>query len=172
MQKRVRVSLFVILIFLILAVSSFGGTLWFSYKNVRYQIGESTVSGYITKINLLPPTYEGHILVDTPLEIDNDGLYNINDLQIAIQVYGQNFSTSILNEELLGEGVNPIGNIQHGTSWSGVLQLNMTEWIALLAVYNGEMRIEVQISFHLDFFIYQQQLNFNQTQVEPWNSPF
>jgi hypothetical protein len=43
----------------------------------------------------------------------------------------------------------------------------MTTGIALLAVWDGELRIEVEISLKVDFLIYKTLLTFNKTQVEP-----
>jgi hypothetical protein len=77
-----------------------------------------------------------------------------------------------LNGKLLGHGTNPLGTIEHGTNWSGVLQLNMTTDIALLAVWNGELRIEVEISLKIDFLIYKAPISFIETQVEQWVAPF
>ena len=86
---------------------------------------------------------------------------------------GQNFnSLSLLNEKLLGHGTNPLGTIEHGTVWSGNLELNMTTSIALLAIWDGELRIEVEISLKVDFLLYQAPLAFEETQVEPWVAPF
>ena len=155
MKKGVKIALIVVPLVLVLLGGTFVGTLLYSKNNITYNLGDTTVTGYIAEIIIvIPPSinYTGYVLVDTDLEINNGGLYNINDLVISIDVYGQNFNAlSMLNEKLLGQGTNPIGNIELGTNWTGILQLNMTTSIALLAVWDGELRIEVEISLKIDF---------------------
>ena len=176
MKKGAKITLIVVPLVLVLLGGTFVGTLLYSKNNVTYEVGDPTVTGYIAQIVIvLPPSinYTGYILVDTPLEINNGGLYDVHDLVISVDVYGQNFnSLSFLNEKLLGHGTNPLGTIEHGTVWSGNLQLNMTTSIALLAIWDGELRIEVEISLKVDFLFYQAPLAFEETQVEPWVAPF
>jgi len=176
MKKGAKITLIVVPLVLVLLGGTFVGTLLYSKNNVTYEVGDPTVTGYIAQIVIvLPPSinYTGYILVDTLLEINNGGLYDVHDLVISVDIYGQNFnSLSLLNEKLLGHGTNPLGTIEHGTVWSGNLQLNMTTSIALLAIWDGELRIEVEISLKVDFLLYQAPLAFEETQVEPWVAPF
>jgi hypothetical protein len=175
MKKKAKITLIVVPIVLILIGSSFGVTLLYSKNNVTYEIGEPTIVGYISDIIIaIPPfiDYTGYILVDTPLQITNGGIYDIEELSISVQVYGQGFALTLLNEAILGQGTNPIGNILHGNSWSGNLQLNMTTSIALLAIWSGELRIELQISLKLNFLLFKAPLIFAETQIEPWTAPF
>lgn len=175
MKKGAKITLIVVPLILVLLGGTFGGTLLYSKNNVTYDVGDSTVTGYIADIIIaIPPfiDYTGYILVDTPLQIDNGGLYGILNLEISIQVYGQNFSLSALNGALLGEGTNQVGDIENGNLWTGDLQLNMTTSIALLAVWSGELRIEVQISLKLNFLVYKAPITFDVTQIEPWIAPF
>ena len=176
MKKGAKITLIVVPLVLVLLGGTFVGTLLYSKNNVTYEVGDPTVTGYIAQIVIvLPPSinYTGYILIDTPLEINNGGLYDVHDLVISVDIYGQNFnSLSLLNEKLLGHGTNPLGTIEHGTVWSGNLELNMTTSIALLAIWDGELRIEVEISLKVDFLLYQAPLAFEETQVEPWVAPF
>lgn len=176
MKKGAKITLIVVPIILVLLGGTFGGTLLYSKNNVTYNVGDPTVTGYIAEIIIVVPpsiNYTGYILVDTPLEINNGGLYDVHELIITVDVYGQNFnSLSTLNEKLVGHGTNPLGTLEHGTDWSGNLQLNMTIDIALLAVWDGELRIEIEISLKVDFILYQAPLAFEESQVEPWVAPF
>jgi hypothetical protein len=172
MKKGVKITLIVVSTVVII-LGSFGGTLWYSAKNVGYNVEDPTITGFISKVTILPPTYEGFIIVDVPLDISNGGFYDACEIVIIIDVYGQNFNDlSTLNEKLLGHGTNPIGNIAHGTDWSGTLELNMTTSISLLAIWNGELRIEIEISLKVDFLVYKAPITFNETQIEPWDAPF
>ena len=176
MKKGTKITLIVVPLVLILLGGTFVGTLLYSKNNIVYEVGDPTVTGYISQIVIaFPPSinYTGYILVDTHLEINNGGLYDINELVISVDVYGQNFnSLSMLNEKLLGHGTNLIGDIEHGTNWVGDLQLNMTVSIALLAIWDGELRIEVDVSLKVDFLLYKAPLTFEESQVEPWIAPF
>ena len=179
MKKNIKIILIVVPIVLIVAgASTFVGTLLYTKSNVTHEIGEANVTNYIQEI-IIPtvpiPTIEyiGYIVTAVPFEVTNNGLYNIEDLVISLKVYGQNFTFSpSLNEKLLGQGVNTIGDVPKGKTWSGELEINMTLSIALLAIQDGEFRIEANISLSIDFFIYIAPVIFDDTQVEIWDSPF
>jgi len=175
MKKGIKITLIVVPIILVIVASSFVGTLLYTKNNVTYNVGEATVTSYIAEIVIiLPPSidYEGFIVTETPFELINAGLYNIKDFQISLKVYGQGFAITALNGILLGQGENIIGDIAKGDTWSGALEINMTSNIAVLAIQDGEMRIEAEISLKIDFLIYKAPIIFNETQIEPWDSPF
>ena len=77
-----------------------------------------------------------------------------------------------LSKIISSKGENIIGDIAKGDTWSGALEINMTSNIAVLAIQDGEMRIEAEISLKIDFLIYKAPITFNETQIEPWDSPF
>jgi len=89
-----------------------------------------------------------------------------------LKVYGQGFAITSLNGILLGQGVNIIGDVAKGDTWSGALEINMTSNIAVLAIQDEELRIEAEIFLKIDFLIYKAPFTFNETQIEPWDSPF
>ncbi len=160
---------------LAILISAFVGTLLYTKNNVSYDVGEATITSYIFEIVIIfPPSidYEGFIVTETPFEIINGGLYNIRDLQISLKVYGQGFAISSLNGILLGQGENTIGDVAKGDTWTGALEVNMTSNIAVLAIQDGEMRVEAEISLLIDFLLYKAPIAFNDTQIKPWNSPF
>lgn len=175
MKKGVKITLIVVPIILVILTSSFVGTLLYTKNNVNYNVGEATITSFIAEIVIiLPPSidYEGFIVAETPFEITNAGLYNFKDLRIFLEVYGQGFAITSLNGILLGQGENTIGDVAKGDTWSGTLAINMTSNIAVLAIQDGEMRIEAGISLKIDFLIYKAPFTFNETQIKPWDSPF
>ncbi|HUU78059.1 MAG TPA: hypothetical protein VMX55_06900 [candidate division Zixibacteria bacterium] len=179
MKKSIKIILIVIPIVLIVAgASTFVGTLLYTKNNVTYEVGDAKVTNFIQEI-IIPtfpiPTIEyiGYIVTAVPFEIVNNGLYNIKDLVISLKVYGQNFTlSSSLNEKLLGQGENTIGDVPKGEIWTGELEINMTLSIVLLAIQDGELRIEANISLSIDFLIYAASVIFEDTQIEVWDSPF
>ncbi|NHJ05973.1 MAG: hypothetical protein EAX90_14190 [Candidatus Heimdallarchaeota archaeon] len=181
MKKSIKIILIVIPIVLIVTgASTFVGTLLYTKNNVTYEVGDAKVTNFIQEI-IIPafplPTieYTGYIVIAVPFEIVNNGLYNIKDLVISLKVYGQNFTiSSSLNEKLLGQGENAIGDVPKGEIWSGELEINMTLTLSIveLAYRDGELRIEANISLSIDFLIYAASVTFEDTQIEVWDSPF
>jgi hypothetical protein len=175
MKKGVKTTLIVVPLILVLIASSFGGTLLYSKNNVSYDLGNPNAISLIIEVPLYEPPwidYSGLINVHVPLDINNNGLYNIRDLTISVEIYGQNFSLSSLNDELLVQGTNEIGDVKHGSTWSGDLQFNITSSIPYLAVLSGELRIEIDILLKIDFILFDAPIHFNETQVELWDAPF
>jgi len=171
MKKAVKITLVVASIVIILGgAGAFVGTLLYTQNNVDYTVGESTITDFIL---FEFPDYVGFIVSETPINITNNGLYPIRDLVISLTVFGDDFSlTPSLNGLLLGEGVNSLGDIAVGATWSGTLAVNMTEEIALLAINDGSMVIHVDISLKLDFGIFKMPFTSTEIQTNPWDSPF
>lgn len=170
MKKGLKITLIIVPILLIvIGGAAFGGTLLYTKNNVNYNVGDATVTSYI-----LPSldSFTGYIVVSVPIEIINDGLYNIEDLILSLTVFGQGFNYEALNGVELGSGDNNIGSVEKRTTWSGNLKINMTQNIAILAVFNGELRIDVDISLKLDFGIFQASNSFSDEQIEEWDAPF
>lgn len=176
MRKGVKITLIIVPILLVVSlVSSFVGTLLYTQNNITHEVGEASVTNFISEVVIIfPPSveYTGYIVTETPFEITNGGLYNIEDLVISVKVYGQNFTITTLNEKLLGQGENTIGNVPKGETWTGSLEINMTLDIALMALNDGNLRIEAEISLYLDFLIYKAPVTTTDTQLKPWDSPF
>ncbi len=175
MKKGMKITLITVPLILIVLGSTFGGTLAYSKNNVSYNLGDPNAISLIIKLTLYEPPfvdYTGLVNVHVPLEINNGGLYNIRDLIISAEIYGQNFTLSSLNDALLVQGTNTIGDVDHGSIWSGDLQFNITSSIPLLAIWSGELRIEVDISLKIDFLIFNAPINFSETQIEQWDAPF
>ena len=169
MKKGLKIFLIIFTIFIILG-GSFGGTLFFSYKNVTYTIDDTTVA-----INITPDLlwdFTGFIVTRTPVEIINGGLYEFQDLTVTIEIYGSNFFISSLNGLLLGEGVNLLGDIKPGSNWSGYIETNITKEIAILAIQDGDLIIEIGISLLINFYIFKYSFIYNTTEIVPWDSPF
>jgi len=176
MKRGVKRTLIIVPILLIVSLaSSFAGTLVYTQNNITHEVGEASVTSFISEvIIILPPSidYTGYIVTETPFNITNGGLYNIEDLVISVKVYGQNFTITSLNEKLLGQGENTIGNVPKGESWTGSLEINMTLDIALMALNDGNLRIESEISLFLDFLIYKAPVTTTDVQLKTWDSPF
>jgi len=169
MKKGLKITLIVVPIILVVAGSAVVGTLLYTKNNITHSVGEATITSYI-----LPSfsSYTGYIIVSVPLEIRNNGLFDIVDMQIALKVYGQNFSIASLDGILLGEGVNTIAKVAKGTTYSGNLEINMTENIAVLAIQDGVMRVVIDTSLKLNLGIFKLNSAFTEEQLRPWDSPF
>jgi len=169
MKRPLKIFLITFTIFIILG-GSFGGTLFFSYKNVSYFVDDTTIT-----INITPDLlwdFTGFIVTRTPVEIINDGLYEFQDLTVRIKIYGSNFFISSLNGLLLGEGENLLGDIKPGLNWSGYIETNITKEISVLAIQDGDLIIEIEISLLINFYIFKYSFIYNKTEIVPWDSPF
>ncbi len=89
-----------------------------------------------------------------------------------MKVYGTNFFFSSLNGLLLAEGENLLGDIKPGSNWSGYIKTNITKEIAILAIDDGDLVIEIGISLLINFYIFKYSFIYNTTEIVPWNSPF
>ncbi len=172
MKKGVKISLIVVPIVIVVVLgATLGGTLLYTKNNVSYTIGDTTLTNDIARLSL--GVFSGHIETDTPLEIVNNGLYDIINLSITITITGQNFDElADLNGIVLGHGVNDLGTIPKGESWSGVLEITINEYIVILAIQDGEMKISIDIAFKLNFVLFKPNLAYNEVQIEEWDSPF
>ncbi len=152
-----------------LGILAFGGTILYSYLQVDYSIGETTVAFDITPDFV--EGYIGFIELTTPAEIQNKGLYSIQDLTITVEVYGANFSLAALDGELLASGVNDLGNVIKGDVWSDDIIVEITYLIVLLAVYDGDFDIQITISLNVNFgFLIP--INIQTAVAVPWDAPF
>ncbi|MHA1347559.1 MAG: hypothetical protein ACTSO3_14255, partial [Candidatus Heimdallarchaeaceae archaeon] len=77
-----------------------------------------------------------------------------------------------LNGLLLGEGENLLGDIKPGSNWSGYIETNITKEIAILAIQDGDLIIEIGISLLINFYIYKYSFVYNTTEIIVWDSPF
>jgi hypothetical protein len=168
MNKGLKIFLIIFSIIVIL-VGTFGGTLFFSYKNVSYSVDDTIVTANITEILF---DYTGFIATETPVEIANGGLYEFQNIVVTIKVYGANFLISSLNGLLLGEGVNSLGDIKPGSNWSGDIETNITTQIVLLAIQDGDLEIEIGISLVINFYLFKYSFVYNTTEIVVWDSPF
>ncbi len=173
MKKGLKIFLIIFTIFIVLG-GSFGGTLFFSYKNVSYSVDDTIVDDNILDFLFVFPIfdYTGFIVTKTPVEIVNGGLYEFQNLVVTVKVYGTNFFFSSLNGLLLAEGENLLGDIEPGTIWSGYIETNITKEIAALAIQDGDLVIEIGISLLINFYIFKYNFVYNTTEIVPWDSPF
>ncbi|MBN1329994.1 MAG: hypothetical protein JXA54_11025 [Candidatus Heimdallarchaeota archaeon] len=169
MKKGLKISFIVIPIVLLLGAGTFIGTLLYTKNNVIQEIGETKVTSYI-----LPDfgSFLGYIRVEIPINITNNGLYDILDLTISLKVYGQNFSITSLNGLLLGEGVNEIGRIKASEEYKGGLTIDMNQNISVLAIQDGDLEIVIDISLKLNVYLFKINSNSQEIQSQLWDSPF
>jgi hypothetical protein len=71
---------------------------------------------------------------------------------------------------LVGEGENNLGDIASGATEDFVITFDATENILTLAVFDGSLEIELDISLQLDFIPYT--INLDELITEDWNAPF
>ena len=111
MKKGVKITLIVVPILIVVILgATLGGTLLYTKNNVSYTVGDTALTNDIAK--LLLGGFSGHIETDTPLEIVNNGVYDIINLSITITITGQNFNElASLNGIVLGLGLNDLGTI-------------------------------------------------------------
>ncbi|MCE7741299.1 MAG: hypothetical protein GOP50_02470 [Candidatus Heimdallarchaeota archaeon] len=168
MKKWLKIFL-IIFIPVMLGILSFGGTILYSYLQIDYSIGETTVAFDITPDFV--EGYVGFVELTTPAEIQNKGLYSIRDLTITISVYGANFSNVALDGELLASGVNELGDVVKGQVWDDDIIVEITNLIVLLAIYDGDFDIQIAISLNVDFgFLIP--INIQIAVAVPWDAPF
>ncbi|MHA1156700.1 MAG: hypothetical protein ACTSQK_11390 [Candidatus Heimdallarchaeota archaeon] len=172
MKKGVKITLIVVPILIVVILgATLGGTLLYTKNNVSYTVGDTALTNDIAK--LLLGGFSGHIETDTPLEIVNNGVYDIINLSITITITGQNFDElASLNGIVLGLGLNDLGTIPKGESWSDVLEITINENIAILAIQDGEMKISIDIVFKLNLVLFKTNVVYNEIQIEEWDSPF
>jgi hypothetical protein len=116
--------------------------------------------------------FTGFIVAKTPLEINNGGLYDFQDIVISIKIYGQDFSISSLNGVLLGEGINSLGDIESKETWSDSIDVNVTQEIPILAILDGELKIDIELSLKIYFYLFRYNFNYAITQIIVWDAPF
>ena len=151
-------------------ILAFGGTILYSYLQVDYFVGETTVAFDITPD--FAEGYVGFIELTTPAEIQNKGLYSIRDLTITVDVYGANFSNAALDGELLAHGDNDLGDVLKGEIWDDNIIVEITYLIALLAVYDGDFDIQITIDLKVDFGIFLIPINIPTAVAANWDAPF
>ena len=163
-----KIIVFVLVTFLLLIIG--GAILAFSYKDVDVEVGATTVTSYITeKMVLMVPTYEGFIEIKTDVSIYNSGLLAIKDLTVKVKVYL--ISDAYPTERpLIGEGENKLGDITSGTTEDFVIAINATQMIYLVAVLDGTLEIELDISLQLALIPHT--INIDELITEDWNAPF
>ncbi len=169
MKKSVKIIL-ITTIPILLGVAAFGGTILYSYLQVDYFIGDTNIAFDITPDFV--EGYIGFITLTIPAEISNNGVYAIRELNITIVVEGENFTLSTLNTELLAKGENILGDIKTGDIWSDDIVVQLTYYIPLLAVDDGDFVISIFISLKVDFAIFKVPLNIEVVEFVGWDSPF
>ena len=169
MKKAGKIAL-VIFIIIFVGVIAVGSTILYSYNNVNYQIDDTTITFDIS-FDIFDG-YIGFIKTETPASIQNGGLYDIKNLNISIEVFGVNFTTSTLNGALLSKGENIVGNIDSKVNWSGSIFTNITYNIPLLAIYDGDLMIYIDVSFQIDFVLFKLPINVQVIQIVNWDAPF
>ena len=169
MKKAWKISLLVA-IPILLGVAAFGGTVLYTYLQVDYFVGDTGVSFDITPDFV--EGYIGFITLTTPAEISNKGVYSIKDVNITVTVEGENFTLSTLNTELLARGENLLGDINPGDVWSNDIVVQLTYYIPLLAVDDGDFIITIYISLIVDFYLFKVPINKEIVVFTEWDSPF
>lgn len=169
MKKWLKIFL-ITFIPVMLGILAFGGTVLYSYLQVDYFIGDTSVTFDITPDFV--EGYIGFIELSTPAEIQNKGLYSIRDLTITVNVYGANFSQASLDGELLASGTNQLGDILKGDTLNDDVIVEITYLIPLLAIFDGDFDIQIDISLYVDFGIFLVPINVQTTAAAPWDAPF
>jgi len=173
-EKKKKKAIKIILVFfliLVLGVVAFGSTLIYSYKKADYSVGDTTLAVNI-HYSILDLNYVGFIITSTPIEVVNGGLYAIRDLNVTVTVYGANFSISSLNGALLSKGINLLGDIEPKETLNKNVVTNITYYIALLAIEDGDFVLNIDVSFKVDFALFKYNFATEVIQVEHWDSPF
>ena len=169
MKKTGKIVL-IIFITIFVGIIAFGSTILYSYYNVDYQIDNTTITFDIS-FDIFDG-YIGFIKTETPASIQNGGLYDVKNINVSIEVYGQNFSTSTLNGALLSKGENIVGDVNSNTDWTGSIFTNITYYIPLLAIFDGDLVIYIDVSFQVNFVLFKIPINVQVTQIVNWDSPF
>jgi hypothetical protein len=169
MKRWLKIFLISFGIILIIGVAFFS-TAYYSYKKLDYTVGDTTLDVNITPHILFD--FTGFISTKTALEIINGGIYPFQNLVISVKVYGQDFLISSLDGILLGQGDNSLGDINARESWSGIIEVNVTNEIPILAIQDGELKIDIDISLKISFYLFKINFEHTTTQIIEWDSPF
>ena len=169
MKKWLKIFIISFSIILIIGIAFFS-TVLYSYKKLNYSIGDTSLDINITPHILFD--FTGFIVTETALEIVNGGLYPFQDIIISVDVYGQDFLISSLDGILLSQGDNLLGDIKARESWSGVIETNVTKEIPILAIQDGELKIDIDISLKISFYLFKINFEYTTTQIIEWDSPF
>jgi len=169
MKKWLKIFL-IVFIPIMVGVLAFGGTILYSYLQVDYFIGNTTIAFDITPD--LVEGYIGFVELTTPAEIQNKGLYSIRDLTITVNVYGVNFSHASLDGELLASGTNQLEDILKGDTLNDDIIAEITYLIPLLALFDGDFDIQIDISLYVDFGIFLVPINVQTAAATSWDAPF
>ncbi|MHA1911515.1 MAG: hypothetical protein ACTSYA_07450 [Candidatus Kariarchaeaceae archaeon] len=165
-MKKIVIILLVTFLFLIIG----GAILAFSYKDVDVEVGSTTVTSHITEtIVLLVPTYEGYISIDTDVSIYNSGLLAIKDLTVKLKVYLITDANPLVRL-LVGEGENKLGDIASDATEDFIIAFDATENIPTLALFDGTLEVELEISLQLEFIPYT--ITIDELVTEDWTAPF
>ncbi|NPD87408.1 MAG: hypothetical protein HGN29_01710 [Asgard group archaeon] len=169
MKKGLKIFIISFSIILVVGIAFFS-TVLYSYKQINYSIGDTTLAVNITPHILFD--FTGFIVAKTPLEINNGGLYDFQDIVISIKIFGQDFSISSLDGILLGEGINSLGDVESKETWSGLIEVNVTQEIPILAIQDGELKIDIEVSLKIFFYLFKYNFNYATSQIIEWDSPF
>lgn len=169
MRRWLKIFIISFSIILIICIAFFS-TVFYSYKKLDYSIGDTTLDVNITPHILFD--FTGFITTETALEIENGGLYAFQDIVISVKVYGQDFLISSLDGILLGQGDNSLGDINAKEVWSGVIEVNVTNEIPILAIQDGELKVDISINLKIFFYLFRINFDYTTTQIIEWDSPF
>ena len=166
--------LLVVVVLSLVILIGFVGTIIYSVSNISYSIGDVNVTPTIEATQMIPyPTYDGYLVVSTPITIENKGFYSIRDLTINISIIAMNWMiSSNLNGVQLGQGVNRLGNILGEHLLTNVIAVNITDYIPHLAIEDCTLHVYVSISL-----VYQPIISvpfkYNPSPIEvPYEAPF
>ena len=131
------------LIILTIIITFYGASIVYSVLNISYQTGSITINPAIN-VSGFPPEYSGQISISTPVSINNKGFYGIKDLRISIKVTTNDWQvSSLLNGIEVASGNNFIGSIIAGESWSGNIDVIITNYIPNFAIEDCTLLIAV-----------------------------
>lgn len=138
-------------------VVGFVGSLYWSFTQVSWTYGEGTettdinlenLSQYIDTKTKLIHVY-GTLIFHTPINITNNGIYDIKNLVIDVAIY---IVTSEygpeLNGKLIASGHNVLGNILAGEQLTNAL-INVTvdaSYLDYLIFYDSRIKLSITIS--------------------------
>ncbi|MFW9990547.1 MAG: hypothetical protein ACFFD4_00675 [Candidatus Odinarchaeota archaeon] len=169
-MKKLHIAFLVVCLTIIL-LGTYAGTIILSVTSISASMDDPAFAYHITGN---PVTgYDGYIEVSVPVVISNGGFYAIKNLQVDIEIHIVDMEyTDQLDGTKTGEGSNAIGDIAGGTTWSGMVTVNIQENIAVLAVQNGNLHVIVNIAVGYDIILVTVPYQTRVTADVPYTAPY
>jgi hypothetical protein len=139
---------------IILIILSVGG-LVIGYDDTSVNVGTTIFQPNINNEgNLLNPIFVGFVESKTEIYFYNSGLLDIENVIVDINAYFVSFLFSD-SRSLVGMDSNELGTLPSEQSVTKIITIDLNLLIGRLAIEDGIIELELDITFHLQFIPYE-----------------